>query len=74
MTVAERDEYRWKLIVEYDGSDFVGWSRQPNQRSVQGAIEGCLEQILQHPIKVSVSGRTDAGGTCLGSGRSVYDP
>lgn len=53
--------YRWKLVVEYDGTDFVGWSRQPGHRSVQGAIEACLEQILQHPVTLSVSGRTDAG-------------
>ncbi|MFT7519840.1 MAG: tRNA pseudouridine38-40 synthase [Kiritimatiellia bacterium] len=52
---------RWKLVLEYDGTHFVGWEVQPAQRSVQGAVEEALHQLLQHPVRVSVSGRTDSG-------------
>lgn len=62
----EASAYRWKLVVEYDGSDFVGWSRQPEQRTIQGSIEACLAQLCQHSAGVSVSGRTDAGVHALG--------
>jgi tRNA pseudouridine38-40 synthase len=58
--------YRWKLVVEYDGTEFVGWSRQPGQRTIQGCIEETLTQLFQHPIQVAGSGRTDAGVHALG--------
>ena len=38
---------RYKLIVEYDGSDFVGWQRQDNGPSVQAAIEKAVEGLLR---------------------------
>lgn len=57
---------RWRLVLEYDGSDFVGWEVQPGQRSVQGAVEQGLEDLLGHAVRVSVSGRTDAGVHALG--------
>ena len=55
-----------KLTIEYDGQDFCGWQRQPNVRTVQGEIEGALQQILQHPVKLIGSGRTDVGVHALG--------
>lgn len=48
-------------LVEYDGSDFAGWARQPNARTVEGELAKALETILRHPVKLSVAGRTDAG-------------
>ncbi|TVQ90554.1 MAG: tRNA pseudouridine(38-40) synthase TruA [Deltaproteobacteria bacterium] len=54
-------ERRFKLVLEYDGADFVGWEVQRSGRSVQSEIEGALARILQHPVRVEVSGRTDAG-------------
>ncbi|MCX6142788.1 MAG: tRNA pseudouridine(38-40) synthase TruA [Ignavibacteriales bacterium] len=50
-----------KLIIEYDGSDFVGWQIQPNGPSIQGELEKALGQILQEPISTIAAGRTDAG-------------
>ncbi len=50
-----------KLIIEYDGTDFVGWQRQPNGRSVQEVIEKVLANIFQEEITVIGSGRTDSG-------------
>jgi tRNA pseudouridine38-40 synthase len=49
------------MILEYDGTDFVGWQVQLNGRSVQGEIEGALMQILQEKVNIIGAGRTDAG-------------
>jgi tRNA pseudouridine38-40 synthase len=50
-----------KLIVEYDGTNYVGWQRQQNGKSIQGEIEFVLNQILQEEISVTGAGRTDSG-------------
>lgn len=50
-----------KLILEYDGTDFVGWQSQENGRSVQDIVEKGLSQILQEEIRVVGAGRTDSG-------------
>lgn len=50
-----------KLLIEYDGTDFVGWQRQPNGRSVQEVIETTLANLLQEEVNVIGSGRTDSG-------------
>ncbi len=57
---------RWKLTVAYDGTDFVGWQRQPQGASIQSELEGALERLQGHPITVHGSGRTDAGVHALG--------
>lgn len=51
----------YRLDIEYDGSRFVGWARQPGQRTVQGELETALETILREPVALTVAGRTDAG-------------
>jgi tRNA pseudouridine38-40 synthase len=55
-----------KLTIEYDGTDYCGWQAQPNGRSVQQTIEAALEQILGAKIRLTGSGRTDAGVHALG--------
>lgn len=50
-----------KLVLEYDGTDFVGWQRQPNGISVQEVVEQALEQVLGAPAQLLSAGRTDAG-------------
>ncbi|HEX9912498.1 MAG TPA: tRNA pseudouridine(38-40) synthase TruA [candidate division Zixibacteria bacterium] len=50
-----------KLKIEYDGTDFSGWQRQPDLRTVQGAIEDQLKKITQEVITLIGSGRTDVG-------------
>ncbi len=52
---------RLKCIVEYDGTQFVGWQRQLNGRSIQEAIEEALEKVAEKKITIYGAGRTDAG-------------
>ena len=49
------------IIIEYDGSNFVGWQRQKNGNSVQETIEKKIQKILKTKIKLIGSGRTDKG-------------
>ena len=39
---SRQPEKNFKLIIEYDGSAYCGWQRQPNQPSIQGTLEGVL--------------------------------
>ena len=55
-----------KLIIEYDGTDYVGWQKQKNGKSIQGEIENSLNKIFDKNIKLFVAGRTDAGVHALG--------
>jgi tRNA pseudouridine38-40 synthase len=50
-----------RLDLAYDGTEFHGWARQRDQRTVQGVLEESLERILRRPSRLSVAGRTDAG-------------
>jgi tRNA pseudouridine38-40 synthase len=50
-----------KLLIEYDGTAFSGWQRQPNARTVQGDLEKALSDLLIEDIKVNGSSRTDSG-------------
>ena len=58
--------FRVKLIIEYDGSSYVGWQRQENGKSVQGEIESSLKKIFNEKIGLTVAGRTDAGVHAFG--------
>lgn len=50
-----------KLIVEYDGTEFVGWQRQLNGRSVQEEIEKTLSTLTRERVTIVGAGRTDSG-------------
>jgi len=50
-----------KLIVEYDGTNYVGWQFQPNGISIQQVMEAALARILGEAVPIFSSGRTDAG-------------
>ncbi|HUB85791.1 MAG TPA: tRNA pseudouridine(38-40) synthase TruA, partial [Rhizomicrobium sp.] len=52
---------RFKLTIEYDGSGFVGWQRQDNGASVQGALEEAIFKLAGEISVVTGAGRTDAG-------------
>jgi tRNA pseudouridine38-40 synthase len=52
-----------RLLIEYDGTAFAGWARQPGRRTVQEELERALAVALRAPdgVPLSVAGRTDAG-------------
>ena len=54
------------MTIEYDGSGFCGWQRQPNVRTVQGHLEEVLSHVCGTPIKINGTSRTDAGVHALG--------
>lgn len=53
--------YFYKLVIEYDGTDFCGWQVQPNKRTVQGEIEKAISAITRTPVRIFGAGRTDSG-------------
>jgi tRNA pseudouridine38-40 synthase len=50
-----------RLDLEYDGSEFAGWAKQPGQRTVQGELERALAIVLRREVALTVAGRTDSG-------------
>ena len=52
---------RYKLIIEYKGTNFIGWQKQKKGFSIQGTIEKAAKNFLQNEITLKVAGRTDAG-------------
>jgi tRNA pseudouridine38-40 synthase len=57
---------RYKLIIEYDGTNFVGWQVQDNGPSIQSAIADAVAAFAGERVAVSGAGRTDAGVHALG--------
>lgn len=54
------------LTIEYDGTAFSGWQRQPGLRTVQGELERVLSLLCRQEIRIDGTGRTDAGVHALG--------
>ena len=50
-----------RLTLEYDGTEFRGWARQPGQRTVEGTLRDALDGVLPGWSDLAVAGRTDAG-------------
>jgi tRNA pseudouridine38-40 synthase len=59
-------ERNFLLKIEYDGSEFSGWQRQPNVRTVQGELENALSRVCGVPITIHGTSRTDAGVHAFG--------
>jgi len=55
-----------RLLLSYKGTHFFGWQRQKQKRTVQEELEKSLFQIFQKEIRLTGSGRTDAGVHALG--------
>ena len=53
--------FRLRIDFAYDGTNFSGWAKQRDQKTIQGEMESALEPITRNPISLQVAGRTDAG-------------
>ena len=54
------------IKIEYDGTNFSGWQKQPRARTVQGEIEHVLKYIAMEDVNIHGTSRTDAGVHALG--------
>jgi tRNA pseudouridine38-40 synthase len=63
-----------RLDIEYDGTEFSGWARQPGLRTVQGELETALATVMRAPVELIVAGRTDAGVHARGQVASFTAP
>lgn len=52
---------RWKITIEYDGTNYSGWQRQQDVPSIQRSIETAIQKFCQQEITIFGAGRTDAG-------------
>lgn len=52
---------RFRIDFSYDGTNFSGWAKQRDQRTIQGEMESALSPIARTPVTLQVAGRTDAG-------------
>ncbi len=59
---------RYFFRVEYDGSSYGGWQRQPNAVSIQELLEKAFQTALREPVSIVGAGRTDAGVHARGQG------
>ncbi len=50
-----------KLVIAYDGTAYLGWQKTETGKSIEGALQAAIEQILQHPVTLQAASRTDAG-------------
>jgi tRNA pseudouridine38-40 synthase len=64
----------FKLLIQYDGTDFHGWQVQENDRTIQGELERVIGMLVDAPVSVVGSGRTDAGVHAEGQVANVQLP
>ena len=53
--------HKYKIILEYDGTNYRGWQTQKNAKSIQGTLITAAQNFLGVPVKIQGAGRTDAG-------------
>lgn len=52
---------RYRLEIEFDGTDYVGWQRQPNGPTIQATLEEAVQEMLAERAVPTAAGRTDSG-------------
>jgi tRNA pseudouridine38-40 synthase len=63
-----------KLVIEYDGTNYHGWQVQPNGLTIQEVIEKKIEVMTRQRVRLTGSGRTDAGVHALGQVANFFTP
>jgi len=58
--------YKYKIVLEYDGTNYSGWQTQKNAKSIQGTLIIAAQNFLGAPVEIQGAGRTDAGVHALG--------
>ena len=53
--------HNYKIVIEYDGTNFVGWQQQENGQSIQSVIQEALVKLSNEKVTIFGAGRTDAG-------------
>ena len=61
-----------KLIIEYDGTNYGGWQKQKNNKTIQETIEKAIKQLTQEEVELTGSSRTDAGVHAKGMVANFY--
>ena len=64
--------YNYQIIIEYLGTNFIGWQIQKKGPSIQLIIQKALSKILKSKIKINGSGRTDAGVHAIGQSANFF--
>jgi len=65
---------KYKITLEYDGTNYRGWQTQKNARSVQDTLVAAAQKYLETPVKVQGAGRTDAGVHALAQTAHMESP
>ena len=59
-------KHNYKLVLKYDGSNYLGWQAQKSGQTIQQAVEEAIYNLLGEHVCLYSSGRTDAGVHALG--------
>ena len=62
----------YQIIIEYLGTNYVGWQIQKNGISIQSEIQKALKKVLKTKIKINGSGRPDAGVHAKGQSANFF--
>lgn len=58
--------FYYKMVVEYDGTNFLGWQIQPRKRTVHAVLKDAIEKYTRQRVRLTGAGRTDAGVHAIG--------